>query len=83
MADKSTQTTVSKLFGTVMALAAALVAQKIVASAWKAASGHKPPKADDDGDAGLAEVAAAAAITGAIVALVRVLATRGAARTLR
>lgn len=83
MADKSTQTTVSKLFGTVMALAAALVAQKIVASAWKAASGHKPPKADDDGDAGLAEVAAAAAITGAVVALVRVLATRGAARTLR
>jgi len=83
MADKSTQTTVSKLFGTVMALAAALVAQKLVASAWKAASGHKPPKADDDGDSGLAEVAAAAAITGAVVALVRVLATRGAARTLR
>jgi len=83
MADKSTQTTVSKIFGTVMALAAAFVAQKIVASAWKAASGHKPPKADDDDDAGLAEVAAAAAITGAVVALVRVLATRGAARTLR
>ena len=84
MADKSTQTTVSKIFGTVMALAAAFVAQKLVASAWKAASGHKPPKADDDDDdAGLAEVAAAAAITGAVVALVRVLATRGAARTLR
>ena len=83
MLDKSTQSTVSKLFGAVVALAAAWAAQKIVASAWKAASGHKPPKADDDGDAGLAEVAAAAAITGAVVALVRVLATRGAVRTLR
>ena len=83
MLDKSTQSTVSKLFGAAVALAAAWAAQKIVASAWKAASGHKPPKADDDGDAGLAEVAAAAAITGAVVALVRVLATRGAVRTLR
>lgn len=83
MPDKSTQSTVSKLIGAVLALAAAWFAQKAVAGAWKAASGHKPPKADDDGDAGLAEVAAAAAITGAIVALVRVLATRGAVRALR
>lgn len=83
MVDKSTQSTVSKLFGTAVALAAAWAAQKVVASAWQAASGHKPPKAEDDGDASLAEVAAAAAITGAVVALVRVLATRGAVRTLR
>jgi len=83
MADKSTQTLVSKLFGTVVALGAAWVAQKVVATAWKKTSGHTPPKADDDGDAGLGEVAAAAAITGAVVALVRVLATRGAVRTLR
>lgn len=82
MVDKSTQSTMSKVFGTAIALAAAWAAQKVVSSAWKAASGHKPPKADDDGDAGLAEVAAAAVITGVIVALVRVLATRGAVRAL-
>lgn len=83
MPDKSERTLISKLFGTVVALGAAWVAQKLVASAWKAASGHLPPKAEDEDTAGLAEVAAAAAISGAVVALVRVLATRGAARTLR
>ena len=42
-----------------------------------------PPKAEDQGDAGLTEVAIAAAITGAIAALTRVLATRGTARFLK
>ncbi|QTE29336.1 DUF4235 domain-containing protein [Pengzhenrongella sicca] len=83
MAEQSTQTTISKIVGALAAVAAAWVAQKIVATAWQAASGHTPPKPDDDGDAGLAEVAAAAMVTGAIVSLVRVLATRGTARKLR
>lgn len=79
---KSTQPTVSKLIGTAIALAAAMAAQKSVSSIWKAMSGHNPPN-DDDADAGLVEVAAAAVITGAIVALVRVLVIRAAARALR
>lgn len=83
MVDTSTQSTLSKLISTAIALAAALAAQKLVSGAWKALSGHQPPKADDTGDAGLAEVAAAAVIIGAVVALVRVLAIRAAVRALR
>jgi hypothetical protein len=78
--DKSTQSTVSKLVGLLVAGGAAWVAQKTVSTVWRAATGHVPPKAEDDGDAGLSEVAIAAAITGAIAALTRVLATRGTAR---
>ena len=79
---KPTQPAVSKLIGTAISLAAAMAAQKTVSSIWKATSGHNPPN-DDDADAGLVEVAAAAVITGAIVALVRVLVIRAAARALR
>jgi hypothetical protein len=78
--DQSTQSTVSKVVGLLVAGGAAWVAQKAVSTAWRAATGHVPPKAEDDGDAGLTEVAIAAAITGAIAALTRVLATRGTAR---
>jgi Protein of unknown function (DUF4235) len=80
--DKSTQSHLSKLIGTAIALAAAMAAQRTVSSLWKAMSGHTPPN-DDDANAGLVEVAAAAVITGAIVALVRVLVIRAAARALR
>jgi hypothetical protein len=78
--DKQTQSLVAKLIGTGAALAAALVVQQVLAQAWKAKTGHKPPRADDQGDAGLSEVVAAAALTGALVAMARVLATRGTAR---
>ncbi len=78
--DESTQSTVSKAVGLLVAAGAAWAAQRIVSTAWRATTGHVPPKAEDQGDAGLAEVAIAAAITGAIAALTRVLATRGTAR---
>jgi hypothetical protein len=78
--DKHTESIIAKLVGAGAAFAAALVVQKVVALAWKAKTGHRPPAADDQGDAGLAEVVAAAAITGALVAMSRVLATRGTAR---
>ena len=82
MVDESTQSTISKVVGLLVAGGAAWVAQKAVSAAWRAATGHVPPKAEDDGDAGLSEVAIAAAITGAIAALTRVLATRGTAKFL-
>jgi hypothetical protein len=81
--DESTQSTVSKVVGLLVAAGAAWAAQKAVSTAWRAATGHVPPKAEDQGDAGLSEVAVAAAITGAIAALTRVLATRGTARFLK
>ena len=82
MVDKSTESTVSRVVGVLVAAGAAWVSQKVVSTAWRAATGHVPPKAEDQGDAGLSEVAVAAAITGAIAALTRVLATRGTARFL-
>ena len=61
MTDKQTQSIVAKIIGAGAAFVAALVVQKVLALAWKAKTGHKPPAADDQGDAGLAEVVAAAA----------------------
>jgi hypothetical protein len=80
VADESSRSTLAKVTGGIVAVAAAFAMQKAVTSAWKAASGHRPPKPEDGDDAGLAEIAAAAALTGALVALARVLAARGAAR---
>ena len=80
MDDKQSQSIVAKLVGTGTALAAAFVVQQVLNQAWKAKTGHKPPKPDDPGESGLAEIIAAAALTGALVAMSRVLATRGTAR---
>jgi hypothetical protein len=78
--NENQQSGIAKVVGVGVALLAAFVAQKAIEKVWLAAAGHKPPKADDADESGLAEVAAAAAVTGAVVALARVLATRGAAR---
>lgn len=80
MADEKARSTLVKITGGIVAVAAAWAVQKVVSTAWRAASGHRPPKPEDGDDSGLAEIAAAAALTGALVALSRVLATRGAAR---
>lgn len=81
MASTSTQSTVSKLIGTAIALVGAIAAKKAVSFLWKAASGHQPPDGDDT-SASLREAAAAAVVTGALIALVRVLAARGTMRAL-
>ena len=77
MNDEQHESMLAKVAGTVVALAAAWVAHKAINAAWKAASGHQPPSPDDEGDSGLGELVAAAAATGALVAVSRVLATRG------
>lgn len=72
---------VAKLVGMGVTLGAAWVAHKVVDAAWERTRGHKPPAPDStDEDINFSEVAAAAVITGAVVALSRVLATRGAAK---
>jgi hypothetical protein len=81
MADKQSQSMMAKLAGAGAALAAAWVVQKVIDKAWVAASGHKPPAPESqDDDINFREVALAAVVTGALVALSRVLATRGTAR---
>lgn len=81
MDDKETM--VAKAVGLGVALAAAWLAQLLVSGLWRVTLGHKPPKAEDEGDQRLGEVVLAATITGAVVALSRVLATRGAAKFIR
>lgn len=74
------QTITAKLVGFAATFAAAWVAQKIIDTSWTKATGHKPPKPEDDEDSRLSELAVAAVVSGAVIALSRVLAMRGAAR---
>lgn len=83
MRQSEKESLLAKAVGLGVALAAAWVAQQVVGSVWKMALGHKPPKPENPGDARFGEVAAAAAIMGAVVALSRVMATRGAARFIK
>ena len=79
--DEQKQSMIAKIVGAGVALAAAWVVQKVIDQAWEKAKGHKPPQADSTAeDVKFSEVALAAVITGAAVALSRVLATRGTAK---
>lgn len=79
MPEKPQSSVLAKLVGAAATMIAAWLVQHVISSIWQRQTGHKPPKAEDEGDAGLSEVVIAAAITGALVAISRVLATRGAA----
>lgn len=81
MTDKK-ESLAAKLMGVVAALAAAWLAQRLIDLVWTRVLGHKPPKPEDEADARFAEIAAAAAVTGAAISFSRVLATRGAAKLL-
>lgn len=83
MREAEKESLVSKAVGLGVALAAAWLAQKALASLWKATVGHDLPKPENPGDARFGEVATAAALTGAVAYLSRVLATRGTAKFLR
>jgi len=80
VADDAKQMMIARAVGMGTALAASFLVQQLINGVWRATAGHKPPKADDDSDARFGEVAAAAIITGALIGLARVLATRGAAK---
>lgn len=56
-------------------LLAGWLVQRLLDSAWKRASGHSAPDANDT-EAPLKEVAAAVALTSALVAIARVVAAR-------
>jgi len=80
MSAKPQASVLAKIVGAAATMIAAWLVQQVIGRIWQRQTGHKPPKAEDQGDAGLSEVMIAAAITGALVAMSRVLATRGAAR---
>ncbi|NLF06215.1 MAG: DUF4235 domain-containing protein [Actinomycetales bacterium] len=81
--NERTQELLIKGAGTVTALAAAWLVQRAISAVWKAARGHDLPTGKDDTDEAVGEVVAAAVVTGALGALVRVLATRGGTKAAR
>jgi hypothetical protein len=67
------------VFSLVAGLGAAAVTRKLLDRSWKAAAGKNPPENPADPDVSFAEAALWAAVTGAAVALARMLAQRRAA----
>ena len=65
-----------KIVGTALAVGSAAVAKKVSEGGWKAVMASDPPANPEDPDTTLAEAIAWAAISGAIIALARMLATR-------
>ncbi|HWS58424.1 MAG TPA: DUF4235 domain-containing protein [Actinotalea sp.] len=79
--DVDKQEMTGRVVTAVVVLAAAWAAERVIRAAWTARFGHRPPSVDDT-DSPLAEVAAAAALTGAVIALARLVAMRGTTRYL-
>lgn len=72
-----------KLIATALTLGTGLLATKAISLAWKGVTGHEPPKSlDDDGEISVVEVVVFAAVSAAVVALVRAYVTRGTAKWL-
>ena len=67
------------VFNLATALGAAAVARKTIDTTWQVATGKKPPENPADPDIDVWEAALWAAVTGAFVALARMLAQRRAA----
>lgn len=78
---EQTDSKVAKIVGVLAAAAATWAAGKLIESAWTRATGHTPPKPEDP-DGPFGEILAAAVASGALIALVRVVATRGTRRLL-
>jgi hypothetical protein len=67
------------VFSLVAGLGAAAVTRKLLDRSWKVAAGKNPPENPADPDVGLGEAVLWASITGATVALARMIAQRRAA----
>jgi subtilisin family serine protease len=81
--SKKSSTDSSKVWGIfslVAALAAAAAARKALNASWKAATGKPPPANPASPDVSMREAVAWAAVSGTIVAVARMLATRRAAQ---
>lgn len=78
---EQTDSKVAKIVGVLAAAAATWAAGKLIERAWTRTTGHTPPK-PEDADGAFGEVLAAAVASGALIALVRVVATRGTRRLL-
>ncbi len=80
MASKSTSNSkFYSAFSLVAALGAAAVAKKGLNGTWRAATGKNPPANPADPDVGLSEAVLWAALSGTLIGVARMLATRRAA----
>lgn len=62
------------------AMTAAFTAERLISLVWRGVTGHKPPADAENPDNKLGEAVAFAVVSGALIGLARVFATRGAAR---
>ncbi len=69
---------VATIVGLVAAGGAMWLARKLVDALWQKSFGHSTPKADDEDGVSFLEILAAAAVSGAVVGVLRASATRGA-----
>jgi hypothetical protein len=72
-----------KVLGTGSAVVAAAVAQKGLNAAWHAATGRPPPTIPEDPDTDWVEAVAWAVLSGVVIGVVRLAATRRAANYYR
>ncbi|MCW2753620.1 MAG: hypothetical protein JWQ32_1031 [Marmoricola sp.] len=77
--DEQDMSKVWNAFSVLAALVAATVARKGLNASWKAATGKEPPANAADPDVDLTEALLWAAVSGTLIAVVRMLATRRAA----
>lgn len=71
---------VVKMLSTGAAVLAALAARKMIQGGWRLTTGHDAPEKPESDDYGWKEAILFSAITGALVGVARLLATRGTTR---
>jgi hypothetical protein len=69
-----------RIIGTGSAVLAAAAAQKALNAGWKLATGNEPPTIPEDPETSWSEAVAWAVVSGAVLGLARLVATRRAAR---
>jgi hypothetical protein len=69
-----------RVIGTGSAVLAAAAAQKGLSAAWRLATGDDPPTVPEDPDTGWREAVAWAVLSGAVIGVARLMATRRAAQ---
>ncbi len=72
-----------KVYGTLAAVGAGIVARKAIQGVWTAGTGKKPPANPEDPDTGMGEALGWAIVSGAVVGIARMLAGRKAAERWR
>lgn len=67
----------AKVIGSGVSIGAGLIGTKLVNTAWKKATGNKPPTGKDDAEASLRSALTFALISAVVSTLIQVLANRG------